>query len=142
MTGQHRWRDAELAASRLTESDRRALLLLVHLPLIWEAAMERLFGLRGGASVYRGLARLREMGLVSEIRPGLRARRNPGLLYLTDFGLATVAVDQRVAPNELARFRVFNAKTWNPIALVDDVLLVRNDQEAACLRLPVVSDTK
>ncbi len=39
------------------------------------------------------------------------------------------------APNELARFRVFNAKTWNPIALAGDVLLVRNDQEAACLRL-------
>lgn len=42
------------------------------------------------------------------------------------------------APNELARFRVFNAKTWNPIALVGDLLLVRNDQEAACLRLVVV----
>jgi len=39
------------------------------------------------------------------------------------------------APNELARFRVFNAKTWNPIALARDLLLVRNDQEAACLRL-------
>ncbi len=38
-------------------------------------------------------------------------------------------------PNELARFRVFNAKTWNPLALAGDVLLVRNDQEAACLRL-------
>jgi len=39
------------------------------------------------------------------------------------------------APNELARFRVFTSKTWNPIALADDLLLVRNDQEAACLRL-------
>lgn len=39
------------------------------------------------------------------------------------------------APNELTRFRVFNSKTWNPIALVGDLLLVRNDQEAACLRL-------
>jgi outer membrane protein assembly factor BamB len=38
-------------------------------------------------------------------------------------------------PNELARFRVFNDKTWNPIALAGDLLLVRNDQEAACLRL-------
>jgi outer membrane protein assembly factor BamB len=41
------------------------------------------------------------------------------------------------APNELARFRVFTAKTWNPIALGGDLLLVRNDQEAACLRLPL-----
>ncbi len=39
------------------------------------------------------------------------------------------------AANELARFRVFNSKTWNPIALSGDLLLVRNDQEAACLRL-------
>lgn len=38
-------------------------------------------------------------------------------------------------PNELARFRVFGSKTWNPIALAGDLLLVRNDQEAACLRL-------
>jgi len=39
------------------------------------------------------------------------------------------------APNELARFRVFSTKTWNPIALAGELLLVRNDQEAACLRL-------
>ncbi len=40
------------------------------------------------------------------------------------------------APHELVRFRVFNSKTWNPIALSGDLLLVRNDQEAVCLRLP------
>ena len=103
MNGHPRWRDVEAAAGRLTESDRRALLLLVHLPLIWEAAIERLYGLRGGASVYRCLARLHTMGLVDEMRVALRARRNPGLLYLTDFGIATVAADQRVDPNVLAR---------------------------------------
>jgi outer membrane protein assembly factor BamB len=37
--------------------------------------------------------------------------------------------------NELARFPVFSDKTWNPVALAGDVLLVRNDQEAACFRL-------
>lgn len=41
------------------------------------------------------------------------------------------------ASNELARFRVFNSKTWNPIALAGDLLLVRNDLEAACVRLPL-----
>ncbi|MFM7103607.1 MAG: PQQ-binding-like beta-propeller repeat protein, partial [Verrucomicrobiota bacterium] len=40
-------------------------------------------------------------------------------------------------PNELARHRVFASKTWNPPALCGDLLLVRNDREAACLRLPV-----
>lgn len=39
------------------------------------------------------------------------------------------------APNELARFRVFSSKTWNPPALSGDLLFVRNDREAACLRL-------
>lgn len=41
------------------------------------------------------------------------------------------------APNELHRWRVFTGKTWNPPALAGDILLVRNDQEAACLRLPL-----
>jgi outer membrane protein assembly factor BamB len=41
------------------------------------------------------------------------------------------------APNELARHRVFRAKTWNPIAIAGDVLLTRTDQEAVCLRLPL-----
>lgn len=39
------------------------------------------------------------------------------------------------APNELTRFRVFGSKTWNPIALAGDLLLVRNDLEVACLRV-------
>lgn len=42
------------------------------------------------------------------------------------------------APNELARFRVFDSKTWNPPAMAGEVLLLRNDREAACLRLDVI----
>ncbi len=38
---------------------------------------------------------------------------------------------------ELARFPVFDSKTWNPHALAGDLLLMRNDREAACLRLPL-----
>jgi outer membrane protein assembly factor BamB len=38
---------------------------------------------------------------------------------------------------ELAKFRALAGKTWNPPALVGELLLVRNDQEAACYRLPV-----
>jgi outer membrane protein assembly factor BamB len=40
-------------------------------------------------------------------------------------------------PHELNRFRVFSAKTWNPIALAGELLLVRNDQEAACVKLAI-----
>jgi outer membrane protein assembly factor BamB len=46
------------------------------------------------------------------------------------------------SPNELARFRVFNSKTWNPIALSGNLLLVRNDLEAVCLRLRLAPQPK
>jgi hypothetical protein len=38
---------------------------------------------------------------------------------------------------EVARFTVFENKTWNPPALAGDLLFVRNDKEAACLQLPL-----
>jgi outer membrane protein assembly factor BamB len=37
---------------------------------------------------------------------------------------------------ELGMFRALADKTWNPPALVGDLLLLRNDREAACFRLP------
>ena len=37
---------------------------------------------------------------------------------------------------ELTKFQALDGKTWNPPALTGDLLLVRNDQEAACYRLP------
>jgi len=62
-----------------------------------------------------------------------------GELYLlmAESGELTLLRPTPEAPNELERFPVFEAKTWNPIALAGDLLLVRNDQEAACLRLPL-----
>ncbi len=41
---------------------------------------------------------------------------------------------------ELSRVKIFSGKTWNPPALAGDLLLVRNDKEAACVRLPRSSD--
>lgn len=40
-------------------------------------------------------------------------------------------------PIERARFPALQGKTWNNPALVGDLLLVRNDKEAACYRLPL-----
>ena len=39
--------------------------------------------------------------------------------------------------NELARFDGISGKTWNVPTLAGEYLLLRNDQEAACYRLPV-----
>jgi len=38
--------------------------------------------------------------------------------------------------NEVARFKVFESKTWNPAAMSGRYLLVRNDREAALVELP------
>ncbi len=104
MTQRH-WHDAEAAAKALKKrtGDRRTLLLLAHLPLLPEAMLERLAGLRGGASVYRGLGRMADEGLIAAIRPPVQPGHGPRLWYLTDLGLATVARDQRVEPEPLAR---------------------------------------
>lgn len=56
-------------------------------------------------------------------------------LLLAESGELVLLRPTPEAPNELARFRVFNSKTWNPPALSGDLLFVRNDQEAVCLRL-------
>jgi outer membrane protein assembly factor BamB len=42
------------------------------------------------------------------------------------------------APRELTRFSVLTGKTWNPPALAGQYLLVRNEKEAACYRLPLI----
>jgi outer membrane protein assembly factor BamB len=42
------------------------------------------------------------------------------------------------APCELMRFSALPGKTWNPPALAGQYLLVRNDKQAACYRLPAV----
>jgi outer membrane protein assembly factor BamB len=57
-------------------------------------------------------------------------------LLMSEGGELVLLDPTRNAANELARFRIFNSKTWNPPAMVGGLLLVRNDREAVCLRLP------
>jgi outer membrane protein assembly factor BamB len=39
---------------------------------------------------------------------------------------------------EITRFVALSSKTWNPPALAGEYLLVRNDKEAACFRVPIM----
>ena len=79
------------------------MLLLARLPLLPEVVLERLVGLRGGTSVYRTLRHLANDGLIAALRPRIQTGHGPGLWHLTDLGLATIAVDQGVDPEHLAR---------------------------------------
>jgi len=56
-------------------------------------------------------------------------------LLMAESGELVLLQPTPTGPNLRSRFPVFTAKTWNPIALAGDLLLVRNDREAACLRL-------
>ncbi len=58
-------------------------------------------------------------------------------LLMTEQGELLLLHPTPEGPGELARLKVFSDKTWNPIALAGDLLLMRNDREAACYRLAV-----
>jgi outer membrane protein assembly factor BamB len=60
------------------------------------------------------------------------------LLVLAENGEMILLEPVPDGPHELSRFPALNGKTWNPPALAGDHLVVRNDKEAACYRLPTV----
>jgi outer membrane protein assembly factor BamB len=59
------------------------------------------------------------------------------ILLMAESGDIVLLEPNPAEQRELARHKVFTAKTWNPPALAGDLLFIRNDREAACLRLPV-----
>lgn len=60
------------------------------------------------------------------------------LLIMAESGELVLLAPGADAPHELSRFRVFGGKTWNPPALAGEWLFVRNDLEAACVKLPIL----
>lgn len=97
------WRDAEQAAARLTPAERETLRMLIRLPFADVTLLTHLDGLSGGAATYRRVSRLRSTGLVAALRPPIDVGHSPALLYLTDLGLAVIAVAERVAPDAIIR---------------------------------------
>lgn len=59
------------------------------------------------------------------------------LLIQAESGDAALVEISPQKPTERARFPALQGKTWNNPALVGELLLVRNDKEAACYRLPL-----
>jgi outer membrane protein assembly factor BamB len=59
------------------------------------------------------------------------------LLVMAEKGEVVLVEPVPQEHRELTRFSALNGKTWNPPALAGNLLLVRNDKEAACYRLPV-----
>lgn len=58
------------------------------------------------------------------------------LLVGAENGEVAVVDVQAEGMQELGRFRALADKTWNPPALAGDLLVLRNDREAVCYRLP------
>ncbi len=59
------------------------------------------------------------------------------ILLMAESGDIVLLEPNPTEQRELTRHKVFTAKTWNPPALAGDLLFIRNDREAVCLRLPV-----
>ena len=59
------------------------------------------------------------------------------LLVLTESGDIVLLEPDPEAHNELARFSAISGQTWNNPALAGNYLLIRNNREAACYRLPI-----
>lgn len=59
------------------------------------------------------------------------------LLITAESGEVILLDPNPEALRELTRFPALTGKTWNPPALAGAFLLVRNDKEAACYRLPL-----
>jgi len=87
------------------------------------------------------------LDLATGDRQWKRGRYGHGQMILVDDLLLVMAENGELillepSPEEnreLARFAVLDGKTWNPPALAGEYLLVRNDKEAACYRLPTVA---
>jgi len=99
------WCDAEEARGWLRDRPRchAVLYMLARLPFLDIRILHQLAGQHGPAAMYCSVARLRTAGLISSIQPPVYAPNSPHLWYLTDPGLATVALDLDCDPRHLAQ---------------------------------------
>lgn len=60
------------------------------------------------------------------------------ILVLSDSGEVVLIEANKTVHKELARFSVLSGKTWNHPVLVRDRLFVRNGEQVACLKIPLM----
>ena len=102
---QDHWQDAEEARRWLRDRPRctAVLYLLTRLPFLDIRILQRLAGQQGPAAMYCSVARLRNAGLIASIQPPVYAPNSPHLWYLTDLGLASLALGLACDPRHLAQ---------------------------------------
>ncbi len=105
MMERRHWHDAEEAHMWLQDRPRcnAVLYLLARLPFLDIRVLHQLAGQHGPAAMYCSVARLRTAGLISSIQPPVYAPNSPHLWYLTDLGLATLALELACDPLHLAQ---------------------------------------
>ena len=99
------WHDAEKVLRWLQDRPRcnAILYLLARLPFLDIRVLHQLAGQRGPAAMYCSVARLRTAGLIASVQPPVYAPNSPHLWYLTDLGLATLALELECDPLHLAQ---------------------------------------
>ncbi|MCP5520307.1 MAG: PQQ-binding-like beta-propeller repeat protein [Verrucomicrobiales bacterium] len=94
-----------------------------------------LYGLDDGILACVDLADGRRVWKEGRYGHGQMLRVGEHVLLTAENGELILLAPTPEGPNERQRFKVFSDKTWNPPALSGDLLLLRNDQEAACVRV-------
>ena len=117
MTASMTWADAEAALKGLTPCELEALRQIARLPFIHVQALAQLGGLGDrSSSVGRSVRRLTDRGLIAHVQPAITA--GPiALHYVTDRGLATLAVDWDVEVEDLARKLRIDRRSLNHLHL-------------------------
>lgn len=100
------------------------------------------FGLSDGILECVDLKNGKRQWKAKRYRQGQLMRIGAHLLIISEDGYVAIANASSEKFEELCTFPAITGITWNNPALAGDLLLVRNDEQAACLRLPLKKESK